>query len=174
MCWVRASCRLLQTRATCSTAGLPSGAQHPRSRSFPSYGSLIREFEREARTDGMPANELNLRKKQYVQELNGFIGLKKAYGGAAGQRAELLDGAKTEADKLSGVQGRCWLPAGLGGVASRRSCPSSCLQSDPAAGTNHHMACTVSHAVSTTRQHVCGSSRCPAAPAPASCVLGAP
>ncbi len=61
----------------------------------------------------MPANELNLRKKQYVQELNGFIGLKKAYTGAAGQRAELLDGAKTEADKLSGVHGgHCWLCAG--------------------------------------------------------------
>lgn len=28
---------------------------------------LIREFEREARTDGMPSNELNFRKKQYVQ-----------------------------------------------------------------------------------------------------------
>lgn len=51
----------------------------------------------------MPPNELNMRKKQYVQELNGFIGLKKAYSGAAGQRAELLDGAKTEADKLSGA-----------------------------------------------------------------------
>lgn len=59
----------------------------------------------------MPANELNFRKKQYVQELNGFIGLKKAYSGAAGQRAELLDGAKTEAEKLSGAgrQRRCRL-----------------------------------------------------------------
>ena len=64
---------------------------------------LIREFEREARTDGMPANELNFRKKQYVQELNGFIGLKKAYSGAVAQRSELLDGAKSEAEKVSGV-----------------------------------------------------------------------
>lgn len=62
---------------------------------------LIREFEREARTDGMPANELNFRKKQYVQELNGFIGLKKAYSGAAAQRSELLEGAKSETEKLS-------------------------------------------------------------------------
>ncbi|EFN51513.1 hypothetical protein CHLNCDRAFT_55096 [Chlorella variabilis] len=63
--------------------------------------TLIREFEREARTDGMPANELNFRKKQYVQELNGFIGLKKAYSGAAAQRSELLEGAKSETEKLS-------------------------------------------------------------------------
>lgn len=147
-CWVRASCRMLQTRAACSTAGLPSDAQHPYSRSLPSYGSLIREFEREARTDGMPANELNLRKKQYVQELNGFIGLKKAYSGAAGQRAELLDGAKMEADKLSGVQGRGCLPAGLGGFASRRSCPSSCLLSEPAAVPPNGM-----HCVSSCQRH---------------------
>lgn len=49
----------------------------------------------------MPANELNFRKKQYVQELNGFIGLKKAYSGASGQRSELMDGSKSETEKLS-------------------------------------------------------------------------
>lgn len=65
--------------------------------------TLIREFEREARTDGMPANELNFRKKQYVQELNGFIGLKKAYSGASGQRSELMDGSKSETEKLSSM-----------------------------------------------------------------------
>ena len=54
---------------------------------------LIREFEREARTDGMPPNELNARKKELVQQLNGFIGMKKAYGAQAQQRGELLDGA---------------------------------------------------------------------------------
>ena len=68
---------------------------------------LIREFEREARTDGMPASELNFRKKQYVQELNGFIGLKKAYSGQSANRAELMDGAKSETDRLAGV---CRLP----------------------------------------------------------------
>lgn len=64
--------------------------------------TLIREFEREARTDGMPANDLNFRKKAYVQELNGFIGLKKAYVGGAAARAELLDGAKSESQQLAG------------------------------------------------------------------------
>lgn len=42
-------------------------------------GSLIREFEREARLDGLSPEELAARRKQLVQELNGFIGLKKAY-----------------------------------------------------------------------------------------------
>lgn len=55
----------------------------------------------------MPVNELNFRKKQYVQELNGFIGLKKAYSSAQGQRGELLDGAKSEADTLSSAL-RSW------------------------------------------------------------------
>lgn len=56
---------------------------------------LIREFEREARTDGMPPNELNARKKEMVQQLNGFIGMKKAFGAQAAQRGELLEGAQT-------------------------------------------------------------------------------
>lgn len=42
----------------------------------------------------MPPNELNMRKKELVQQLNGFIGMKKAYGAQAQQRGELLDGAK--------------------------------------------------------------------------------
>jgi hypothetical protein len=41
----------------------------------------------------MPVSELNFRKKQLVQELNGFIGLKKAYGAQAATRSELLAGA---------------------------------------------------------------------------------
>ncbi len=41
---------------------------------------LIRDFERDAKADNMPIEELNYRKKQLVQELNSFIGLKKAYG----------------------------------------------------------------------------------------------
>lgn len=64
----------------------------------------------------MPPNELNYRKKQYVQELNGFIGLKKAYAGAAASRAELLDGApQSEAEKLAGAL--------LCGAADRRRAP---------------------------------------------------
>lgn len=64
--------------------------------------TLIREFEREARTDGMSPNDLNFRKKAYVQELNGFIGLKKAYTGGAANRDELMGGARSESQQLSG------------------------------------------------------------------------
>lgn len=38
----------------------------------------------------MAVDELNFRKKQLVQELNGFIGLKKAYTAQAQQRSELI------------------------------------------------------------------------------------
>lgn len=41
----------------------------------------------------MDINELNYRKKQLVQELNGFIGLKKAYGAQFTARNELVGGA---------------------------------------------------------------------------------
>jgi hypothetical protein len=41
----------------------------------------------------MPTDELNYRKKQLVQELNGFIGLKKAYSAQQQQRSELIGGA---------------------------------------------------------------------------------
>lgn len=40
----------------------------------------------------MNIDELNYRKKQLVQELNSFIGLKKAYSSQLQQRRELLDG----------------------------------------------------------------------------------
>ncbi len=52
--------------------------------------SLIREFERDAKADNMPIDELNYRKKQLVQELNSFIGLKKAYGAQLSARGELV------------------------------------------------------------------------------------
>lgn len=61
--------------------------------------TLIREFEREARTDGMPPAELNMRKKEMVQELNGFIGLKKAYSSQSVARNELLAGGKLPGDQ---------------------------------------------------------------------------
>lgn len=38
----------------------------------------------------MNQDELNYRKKQLVQELNSFIGLKKAYGQQLQQRKELM------------------------------------------------------------------------------------
>ena len=38
----------------------------------------------------MPIDELNYRKKQLVQELNSFIGLKKAYGAQLSARGELV------------------------------------------------------------------------------------
>jgi hypothetical protein len=53
---------------------------------------LIRDFERDARADNMASEELNRRKKEMVQELNGFIGLKKAYSAQATQRTELIGG----------------------------------------------------------------------------------
>lgn len=57
--------------------------------------TLIREFEREARTDDMGVNDLNARKKEMVQQLNAFIGMKKAYSQQTAQRGELLEGAKS-------------------------------------------------------------------------------
>lgn len=57
--------------------------------------TLIREFEREARTDNMPPDHLNARKKEMVQQLNAFIGMKKAYSQQSAQRGELLEGAKS-------------------------------------------------------------------------------
>eukprot|EP00890_Picochlorum_soloecismus_P004007 jgi/Picsp_1/4607/NSC_01977-R1_novel plant snare 11 len=53
---------------------------------------LIRDFEREAKIDNMSADEINYRKKLLVQELNSFIGLKKAYSTQLQQRKELMDG----------------------------------------------------------------------------------
>ena len=50
---------------------------------------LIKEFEREARTDGMPPLDLATRKKALVQELNGYITAKKDFTVAATAKAEL-------------------------------------------------------------------------------------
>lgn len=61
----------------------------------------------------MPPNELNFRKKQMVQELNGFIGLKKAYSSQAGQRGELLGGASTSQGQSQSLASECcWGSAG--------------------------------------------------------------
>lgn len=47
----------------------------------------------------MPAAELNMRKKEMVQELNGFIGLKKAYSSQAAARSELLAGGRAPGER---------------------------------------------------------------------------
>eukprot|EP00882_Tetradesmus_deserticola_P013538 GHRQ01014374.1.p1 GENE.GHRQ01014374.1~~GHRQ01014374.1.p1 ORF type:complete len:295 (+),score=115.28 GHRQ01014374.1:1486-2370(+) len=55
--------------------------------------ALIHEFEREARTDGMPAREMADRKRRLANELNRFIALKKQYSSTEDGRNELLAGA---------------------------------------------------------------------------------
>ena len=57
--------------------------------------ALIRSFENEAKLDNIPVDEINYRKKLLVQELNSFIGLKKAYGSQLAQRKELMSGSTT-------------------------------------------------------------------------------
>lgn len=56
--------------------------------------SLIKEFEQEARMDGMTAAELTSRKKGLVQQLNDFIAKKKEYGNDIAGRKELIGAAK--------------------------------------------------------------------------------
>jgi hypothetical protein len=60
--------------------------------------SLIKEFEREARTDGMPARELADRKRTLVNELNSYIALKKNYSGTEDARGELLAGVAAQGE----------------------------------------------------------------------------
>ena len=63
---------------------------------------LIKEFEREGRTDGMPAKELADRKRNLVNELNNFIAMKKQFGAQSENREQLFDGAAgagTEPDR---------------------------------------------------------------------------
>ncbi|KAG2491964.1 hypothetical protein HYH03_009695 [Edaphochlamys debaryana] len=64
---------------------------------------LIKDFEREARADGVPANELAQRKKLLAAELNGFIAMKKEFAQAEGGRGDLLSGAGGEIEM--GVEG---------------------------------------------------------------------
>jgi len=69
---------------------------------------LIRDFEREAKIDNMSVDDLNYRKKMLVQELNSFIGLKKAYSQQLQQRKELMDSqtspaAGPSADEIRGT-----------------------------------------------------------------------
>lgn len=56
--------------------------------------ALIKEFELEARSDGMPAKELAQRRKVLVDDLNDFIALKKGYSEQTQNKAALLEGAQ--------------------------------------------------------------------------------
>lgn len=59
---------------------------------------LIKDFEREARTDGLPADDLAARKRALVAELNGLITAKKQAAGALDARRELVaDGRANKA-----------------------------------------------------------------------------
>ena len=51
---------------------------------------LIKDFEREARTDGLPAEDLAARKRLLVAELNSHITAKKEAAGALDARRELV------------------------------------------------------------------------------------
>lgn len=54
---------------------------------------LIQEFEREARTDGMPSRELADRKRKLVNQFNEYVNLKKQHSSTEAGRGELLAGA---------------------------------------------------------------------------------
>ena len=51
---------------------------------------LIKDFEKEARAENLPAQELTNRKRIMVQELNNFITQKKERSNALSARAELV------------------------------------------------------------------------------------
>eukprot|EP00899_Mesostigma_viride_P012563 jgi/Mesvir1/21307/Mv15929-RA.1 len=56
---------------------------------------LIKDFEVDARADGMEAKEVNERKNALVRELNGFVGLKKTAASHLANKAALFEGANT-------------------------------------------------------------------------------
>lgn len=55
---------------------------------------LVKEFEREARSDGMPAAELAERRRMLVNQLNNFISIKKTQTQILSARAGLLAGSQ--------------------------------------------------------------------------------
>lgn len=61
--------------------------------------ALIKEFEFEARADGMPAPILAERKRDLVNQINGFIAMKKEVSTAQAGRNELITGAATQQDE---------------------------------------------------------------------------
>ena len=68
------------------------------------YFRLIKEFEREARTDGMPPLDLATRKKTLVSELNGYITAKKDFTTAAAQKADLTGASSPRGGKLAAAR----------------------------------------------------------------------
>ncbi|GIL53418.1 hypothetical protein Vafri_9009 [Volvox africanus] len=62
--------------------------------------ALIKEFEREARTEGIPPNELAARKKVMASELNGFIAMKNEFAQAEGNKGDLLSGGQPGESEL--------------------------------------------------------------------------
>ena len=83
----RKSLRTLQDR-TCRAERRESVPKPTHGRAQPRR--LIKEFEREARTDGLPAEDLAVRKRLLVAELNGYISAKKEAAGALDARRELV------------------------------------------------------------------------------------
>jgi SNARE protein len=63
--------------------------------------TLIKDFEKEARMDGMSAVELAHRKKGLVQQLNEYIGMKKERAGGIAAKQELIGTAKKPAHKTA-------------------------------------------------------------------------
>ena len=66
---------------------------------------LIKDFEQEARTDGMPPAELAARKKGLVQQLNEYIAMKKERGANITAKQELIGIKKAPQEK--NVDGGC-------------------------------------------------------------------
>ena len=52
--------------------------------------SLIRDFEKEVRTDDVQPSELAARKRELTHQLNRFVGMKKQHSASAQQRAALM------------------------------------------------------------------------------------
>ena len=75
---------------------------------FVSTCRLIKDFEREARMDGMPTPTLATRKKQLVQDLNGYISKKKAMSEQA-ENVATLTGGKKGAAQPKGEDGEHFL-----------------------------------------------------------------
>lgn len=67
---------------------------------------LIKDFEREARMEGMPVATLAARKKGLVQELNSFIAQKKAASEQADSIGELTQGTKKGPQSPKGRAGK--------------------------------------------------------------------
>mmetsp|Transcript_5137 Transcript_5137/g.11178 ORF Transcript_5137/g.11178 Transcript_5137/m.11178 type:complete len:294 (+) Transcript_5137:264-1145(+) len=60
---------------------------------------LIKDFEREARVEGMPAAILANRKREMVNQLNAFIEMKKQVAQGQVDKTDLLSGAKVEQEE---------------------------------------------------------------------------